>query len=1112
MKQNNTLKSSDDRKQSYSATETIKGNLELNIPIAIKGSKVHLEFAVHPGQILFEVLYQPSISNTLALEDIYPNSQNIGSDLYDKDIKDDNENDNLDTNPNPTTTTTTTTATNLPEKKRMSFTLSNSKRVTKRTGSKAIVGPIKLGNYIGSWTAEEDGGTLYVRFDNSGSWLAGKVLTYFIEVEEPDLEVLKQSELKELERQKIAAEDQVQRSLREEELQGKFSNLSGELNKLHQEHRVLKDNHNSIKSVNTKLEKELENTLGSLKSLERAFNSTQQTVSGLEQQLKTSENDNANLKNNVKSSDLMIENLKHQIQQQKEIGESTMSQYSEDVKAKLKIVQELQVKLKARELEYDKLHGILQSATIENSDLRTRLSGIKEAEAKVTAKDVEIDELHSKIEFLSNRNEELKVKVDVIQSELDSQINLKVNIEKQHTVLEAAFLAANQMINKFEEEKAALNQELIHSKNVAESKIIEIANLDSHIIDLKRELSTSKNAIEKSRHDYVQLESQAEALKEALNEYKHTLNVLAPKEHENVQLLGAVKDLEEKLIVSNTSKVELESRYAELQRHHESNKNAAFKVAELQDSLNNAGKELQQTKGDLDIAKKDLQGGIDRYGVVAIEKANLEEKVSELEVKNITLESKIVDYERIRVKQDQHISDLVSIKASLESELSSPKIANHVSIVKDYENKLVNVDQGYRSIVTQLEERIALLEEENNSLNAAKLKSDKEFADLIYSASLNASTAEARIRDLEVQYSTNIRDAESKSSDYIQKVMNLHRDEMFELNGLHKNQVSSQIESYESRLYEISIELQALHEENKKARYEYETKLAEINGHHESKKNDMEVVLRTLQNKLSESADHITTYTDVHTENLALAEQLASKEKELMEVSDALKQLTIDRDAMEAQIKVYKKKYTDLAEKIDADDIIPMDLDSCHREIVSLRASRQLLQSIKKSLEDQNLILKNRVDELDPKGPSSPSSPSSSPITDINAAISNTLLLGFLFPASPPTRPVPPQMSTPENNNTLNVVPPINVIPFNAELKDNISSDADLKQHISEPEFKSSSISKDDEGPWRSTSSSIEEKPLRPIDGYPSPQAPQLIKRKEESASLGFIGDFFSSL
>jgi len=157
----------------------------------------------------------------------------------------------------------------------------------------------------------------------------------------------------------------------------------------------------------------------------------------------------------------MIETLKKQIQSMKETSEAASNQLNDELKAKLKLIQELQVKLNARDLEYNKLQVILQSSTNENGDLKNRLNGIKEAEAKVQARDTEIEDLHSKIEFLNNRNEELKVKVDVIQSELDSQINMKVNIEKQHTVLEAAFLAANQMINKFEEEKIHLNQVLL---------------------------------------------------------------------------------------------------------------------------------------------------------------------------------------------------------------------------------------------------------------------------------------------------------------------------------------------------------------------------------------------------------------------------------------------------------------------------------------------------------------------------------------------------------------------------------------------------------------------------------------------------------------------------
>lgn len=178
----------------------------------------------------------------------------------------------------------------------------------------------------------------------------------------------------------------------------------------------------------------------------------------------------------------------------------------------------------------------------------------------------EIEVLNSKIENLHNRNEELKVKVDVMQSELDSQINLKVNIEKQHTVLEAAFLAANQMINKFEHEKADNNKELQHVKNLLDVKINEFDDLDNTLSDTKRELSSTKNELEKIRHDNHDMNVQNGALQETINEYKNTLNTLAPKEDENLKLLHLVKDLEEKLIVSNSKKTEAESKQALLER------------------------------------------------------------------------------------------------------------------------------------------------------------------------------------------------------------------------------------------------------------------------------------------------------------------------------------------------------------------------------------------------------------------------------------------------------------------------------------------------------------------------------------------------------------------
>ena len=247
---------------------------------------------------------------------------------------------------------------------------------------------------------------------------------------------------------------------------------------------------------------------------------------------------------------------------------------------------------------------------------------------------------------------------------------------------------------------------------------------------------------------------------------------------------------------------------------------------------------------------------------------------------------------------------------------------------------------------------------------------------------------------------------------------------------------------------------------------------------------DLEAVIVTLQSKLSESADHITSFNDMSVEINTLTHQLAAKEQEL-------NNLKVEKDEIESQMKIYKmykNKVTDLAEKIDSDDIIPKDLESCHREIVSLRASRQLLQSIKKSLEDQNLSLKSRLEELDPTAANN--------ITkDINIIKDTEAVTGapkkvtveppkgsffdFLFPASPPRRPAPiPQLVTPEKNSSFKDA------LETAEKEIIIGNDADVP-------------------------SPVEQKPPSPSQVQP-PSPPK--SRKEDLAPLSFIGDFFSTL
>ena len=187
-----------------------------------------------------------------------------------------------------------------------------------------------------------------------------------------------------------------------------------------------------------------------------------------------------------------------------------------------------------------------------------------------------------------------------------------------------------------------------------------------------------------------------------------------------------------------------------------------------------------------------------------------------------------------------------------------------------------------------------------------------------------------------------------------------------------------------------------------------------MNKEHDSKIAKLETTVKLLEKKLNDSADASELLLS-RLENAKLTEQLAIKEQELKDMSGKIKRLTIEKDDFESQMKIfkmYKSKVADLADKIDADDIIPKDLETCQREIVSLRASRQLLQSIKKSLEDQNLALKNRLDELDLKSDDTHMKNTNDSSDKATEPKKRNSLLGFLLPtpSSPPplVLPVPP--------------------------------------------------------------------------------------------------------
>ena len=258
-----------------------------------------------------------------------------------------------------------------------------------------------------------------------------------------------------------------------------------------------------------------------------------------------------------------------------------------------------------------------------------------------------------------------------------------------------------------------------------------------------------------------------------------------------------------------------------------------------------------------------------------------------------------------------------------------------------------------------------------------------------------------------------------------------------------------------------------------------------MNKEHIAKIANLEAAVKSLEKKLNESAD-VSELLVLKLENAKLNEQLTLREQDLKDMSGKIKRLTIERDDFESQMKIfkmYKSKVADLAEKIDADDIIPKDLETCQREIVSLRASRQLLQSIKKSLEDQNLELKGKLDEQESKTDDASKKSINDSSDKTNEPKKRNSLLGFLLPtSSAPSSPAPP----------IPTIPPIELAKPEYNLDESKTIETNIPEQKLQPPID-------------------EQKPIPPpIEEQPLQISPVVIK---PVAPISFnIGEFFSKL
>ncbi|MBF90791.1 MAG: hypothetical protein CMP75_03405 [Flavobacteriales bacterium] len=541
-----------------------------------------------------------------------------------------------------------------------------------------------------------------------------------------------------------------------------------------------------------------------IKELERILTEKNFTIEELrldkesaENKLATTLESKRELEESITSSGELYMNENEKLNNKIELLESEKEKLETTI-SKLDRELNLLVTFKGKALsEKDNLEGKLMSLQEEEIKLKETIKELESSNSKINKN---LTELTSEKTSLVDKNKKLS-------SDLSNAINTNTSIEETLASLKADMQEKDVFIHSLTEKENSLeleNRELNSQnssllKEVSRlEKDVEIVNFDllqksdefesinsnqmkseNKIIELNNQLSNVKTQNTELSSENTRLKREKSKLQDELNSLENIENMLATTEKDlnnqlinvknqntelsgkNIRLKREKSKLQGKLNslenIENTlaaTEIENNTLQSELKLLKSSNKKKEVEKNKIISNLKLTASELEKNNTHLEETLNSLENDIVKSKEI---NNNLESKLSEIEIENITLNNKLIEYNKVirslNSKNTQQSTEITELHVFLDK--TQKELTNTINSLDEVTSANSALSKDFLDLKAQYEKQLAISNNFANSYRIEREKNDELQKEISFtSSSVLSNTSRSKNTIYRVQLGT----------------------------------------------------------------------------------------------------------------------------------------------------------------------------------------------------------------------------------------------------------------------------------------------------------------------------------------------------------------------
>jgi len=427
------------------------------------------------------------------------------------------------------------------------------------------------------------------------------------------------------------------------------------------------------------------------------------------------------------------------------------------------------------------------------------------------------------------------------------------------------------------------------AKKEVEEKNLKLESSDELILELKESIQEKEKQIEELKANLAKGEEDLEKeyvdkLSE-LTEEKTKLEVLLAEKEETIKTIERQKEESEQIVISRDELIselkgniqEKEETIKTIEGQKEESEQIVISrdelISELKESIQEKEKQIEELKTSLAEEEEDLEK---EYAT----------KISELMKEKGQLEALLIEQEGILQTKDLEKEELISKLEDCNNQINELKdklVQQEIEGEEDYvaklsalteeKSKLENQLKIYQDLLSEKEDAIVLIKEQNEESEKDIVEKDKTITQL----SENIKGFEDQIKEISEQAAK-----EKENTIALLKQQKEDSEKVISDKDTTIAELSESTRGFEDQIKEISEQAAKDKEKELEKETEYADKLSLLTG----EKSKLETQLKASQELLSEKESIITALKEQNEES---GENIIQKDKAIAELSESIK-------------------------------------------------------------------------------------------------------------------------------------------------------------------------------------------------------------------------------